>query len=350
MKVGIVGLPRSGKSTIFNAVSGQDVPVGTFAEPSTVHLGTIKVPDPRVDELARRFRPRKVTYAEITFADFPAPSGLRSDTALDPATIAAMRELDALVQVVRGFVDPLTGEPPQPLRDLDAFKSELLLNDLLLVERRLERVKKEKGKDRERTLLERLKQTLESELPLRREQWSVEEATMLAGFGFLSRKPFMVVWNVGEQLAREPMPAEIQAWLDREKVPGLVLAGQIEMEISRLPEADRAAFLADLGLASSARDRFIRAAYELLDLISFLTTGEDEVRAWTIRRGTAALKAAGKIHSDIERGFIRAEVVAYEDWVQCGSDARAREMGKLRLEGKEYVVRDGDIIHFRFHV
>lgn len=350
MKVGIVGLPRSGKSTIFSALSGQDVAVGHFAESTALHLGTIKVPDPRVDELARRFRPRKVTYAEIVFVDFPPPPAGRSQAALDPTTIAQMREMDALVQVVRGFVDPLTSEPPHPVRDLEAFKSELLLNDLLIVERRLERLKKEKGKERERSLLEQLKQALDAEQPLRLQEWTPEETSMLAGFGFLSRKPLMVVLNVAEQQAREPMPEEVQAWLAEHRVPGIVLAGQIEMEIAKLPEEDRAAFLADLGLSVSARDRFIRMAYELLDLISFLTTGEDEVRAWTIRRGTTALKAAGKIHSDIERGFIRAEVIAYDDFVQLGTETKAREAGKLRLEGKEYVVRDGDIIHFRFNV
>ncbi|GIW43614.1 MAG: ribosome-binding ATPase YchF [Candidatus Binatia bacterium] len=350
MKVGIVGFPRSGKSTIFTALSGVDVPVGHFTESGVVHRGTIKVPDPRVDELARRFRPRKVTYAEIVFVDFPPPAPGRSESALDPATIAQMREMDALVQVVRGFTDPLSGEPPAPVRDLEAFKSELVLNDLMLVERRLERLKKERGRERERALLETLREALEAERPLRTLNWTSEDTALLSGFGFLSRKPFMVVLNVAEGQAREPMPAEVQVWLDGEGVPGIVLAGQIEMEISKLPEDDRAAFLADLGLSSSARDRFIRKAYELLELISFLTTGEDEVRAWTIRRGTTAVKAAGKIHSDIERGFIRAEVVAYDDFVQCGSEAKAREAGKLRLEGKDYVVRDGDIIHFRFNV
>lgn len=350
MKVGIVGFPRSGKTTIFNALTEQEAQVGSFAEPGAVHLGTIKVPDARVDELARRFRPRKVTYAEIVFVDFPAPLGSSSSSALDPTTIAQMRDVDALVQVVRGFVDPLTAEPPAPVRDLEAFKSELVLNDLMIVERRLERLKKEKGKERERALLERLKQTLDAEQALRRMEWTAEEATALAGFGFLSRKPFMAVRNVGEEHAREPLPPEMQAWLEQEGVPGLVLAGQIEMEIAKLPEQDRPAFLADLGLASSARERFIRMAYELLDLISFLTAGEDEVRAWTIRRGTTAVKAAGKIHSDIERGFIRAEVVAFEDFVHYGSEAKAREAGKLRLEGKDYVVRDGDMIHFRFNV
>ncbi|MCX8072723.1 MAG: YchF family ATPase [Candidatus Binatia bacterium] len=350
MKVGIVGFPRSGKTTVFSALSGQDVPVGGFGEPGTVHLGTIKVPDPRVDELARRFHPRKVTYAEIVFADFPPSGAGRSEGALDPATLGQMRDMDALVQVVRGFADPFTGAAAAPVSDVEAFKSELLLNDLILVERRLERLRKEKGKERERALLERLKAALDRETPLRRMEWSAEEATMLAGFGFLSRKPFMVVLNVAEEQARAPMPSEVQSWLEREGVPGLVLAGQIEMEIAKLPEPDRVAFLRDLGVETSARDRFIRMAYELLDLISFLTAGEDEVKAWTIRRGTIAVKAAGKIHSDIERGFIRAEVVAFEDYVQCGSEAKAREAGKLRLEGKEYIVRDGDIIHFRFNV
>lgn len=352
MKVGIVGFPRSGKTTIFAALTGQDVATGSLGEPGAVHLGTIKVPDPRVDELSRRFRPRKVTYAEIVFVDFPAPPthGEAKTRALDTATIAHMRDADALVQVVRGFVDPLTGEAPSPRADLDAFQTELVLNDLVVVERRLERLKKEKGKERERALLERLRATLEEEQPLRRLQLSAEEISSLAGFGFLSRRPLMVVLNVDETQARTPMPSDVAQWLAEQDVQGLVLAGKIEMEIAHLPEGDRAAFLADLGLESSARDRFIRATYELLDLISFLTAGEEEVRAWAIRRGTTAVKAAGKIHSDIERGFIRAEVLAYDDLIAFGSKAEAREAGRLRLEGKDYVVRDGDIIYFRFAV
>ncbi len=352
MKVGIAGFPRSGKTTLFAALTGQEVEPGKFGEVGALRLGTIKVPDARVDELARRFRPRKVTYAEIVFADFPAPAmhGEDKPHALDATTITHMRDVDALVQVVRGFPDPLTAEPPRPLADLEAFKGELILNDLAIVERRLERLKKEKGRERERALLERCRAALEQEVALRRLEFAPEEATSLAGFAFLSRRPLMVVWNVSESSAGAPMPPDMQQWLEREQLQGLVLAGKIEMEIAQLAEADRAAFLADLGVESSARDRFIRAAYGLLDLISFLTAGEDEVRAWTIRRGTAAVKAAGKIHSDIERGFIRAEVLAFEDFVAFGSEAKAREAGRLRLEGKDYVVRDGDIIHFRFHV
>jgi GTP-binding protein YchF len=352
MKVGIAGFPRAGKTTIFNALTGQHADVGGFTEPGKVHLGSIKVPDPRVDRLSEIFRPRKTTYAEIVFADFPAPVHGEGGhaTALDSTTLTQMRDTDALVQVVRGFPDPVTADRPDALRDVRNFRSELLLADLALVEKRLERLRKEKGREQERLLLERCKAVLDDEQPLRRLELSGEEIGQLAGFGFLSRRPLMVVWNVGEQDLHAALPAAVAEILAADAVQGLVLSGKIEMEIAALEAADRQAFLDDLGLPAPARERFIRAAYELLDQISFLTTGEDEVRAWTIKRGTTAVKAAGKIHSDIERGFIRAEVVHYADFIAHGSDAKCRDAGKLRLEGKEYVVLDGDIIHFRFNV
>ena len=350
MKVGIAGFPRGGKTTIFNALTGQHADVGGFSEPGKVHLGTIKVPDPRVDKLSEIFHPKKTTYAEMVFVDFPAAAETAGTHALDTATLTQMRESEALVQVVRGFADAITGDPPHPVRDLANFKSELLLSDLVLIEKRLERLKKEKGKEQERTLLERCKVFLDEERPLRQIDLSPEEGSSIAGFGFLSRRPLMVVLNVGEADVAADMPPAVAEFLATENLEGLVLSGKIEMEIAALDADDRRAFLEDLGLKATARERFIRAAYELLDQISFLTSGEDEVRAWTIKRGTSAVKAAGKIHSDIERGFIRAEVVHYDDFVQYGSDAKCREHGKLRLEGKEYVVRDGDIIHFRFNV
>ncbi len=360
MNVGIAGFPRSGKTTIFNALTGQHADVGGFTEPGKVHLGTIKVPDARIDRLSEIFTPRKTTYAEMIFVDFPAahlplPSGEgegggSGSHALDTATLAQMRETDALVQVVRGFPDAITAEAANPVRDLANFKSELLLADLVLIEKRLERLKKEKGKEQERVLLERCKGWLDEEQPLRHLDLSAEEAAAIAGFGFLSRRPLMVVLNVNEADVAGGMPAAVADELAAETVEGLVLSGKIEMEIAALDPDDRQAFLDDLGLQGTARERFIRAAYGLLDQISFLTTGEDEVRAWTIKRGTTAVKAAGKVHSDIERGFIRAEVVHYDDFIHYGSDAKCREHGKLRLEGKDYVVRDGDIIHFRFNV
>jgi GTP-binding protein YchF len=347
MKIGLVGFLRAGKTTVFNALTGLRATVGGYGDASRPNLGAIKVPDPRVDRLSAIFSPRKTTYAEVVFVDFPG--GDRGDV-LDQATLVQMRDADTLVQVVRGFTDPVTGEAADVWRDIAGFQGELVLADLAIVEKRAERLRKEKGKEQEIALVERCQAALEAETPLRRITLSAAEERTLSGFGLLSRLPLMVVVNVAERDAAVPLADEIRARLEAEGVTGLALCAQIEMEIAALDAADRAGFLADLGLQEPARERFIRAAYGLLDLISFLTTGEDEVRAWPIRRGTPAVKAAGKVHSDIERGFIRAEVVAYDDFIRFGSDAKCREAGKLRLEGKEYVVQDGDIIHFRFNV
>jgi hypothetical protein len=349
MRIAVVGFPRSGKTTVFNALTGLHAAVGGYADPSKPNLGTIKVPDERIDRLSEIFRPKKTTYAEIVFVDFPAASD-RAGSVLDPSTLVQMREADALVQVVRGFDDPAAQEATDPARYIDDFKSELILADLGIIEKRLERLRKEKGKEQEAELLERCRITLEAETPLRQVDLSAAEQRTLSGFGLLSRVPLMVVLNVDESGAGAPLPEAVEERLRRDGLVGLAMCAQIEMEISALESSDREAFLADLGLQDSARDRFIQAAYSLLDLIGFLTSGEDEVRVWPIRKGTVAVKAAGKIHSDIERGFIRAEVVAYDDFIQFGSDAKCRDAGKLRLEGKEYVVQDGDIIHYRFNV
>jgi ribosome-binding ATPase len=349
MKIGIVGFPRAGKTTVFNALTGLHASVGGYGDPNKPNLGVIKVPDARVDGLSAIFMPRKTTYAEVAFVDFPG-GGDHSGAVLDQATLVQMRDADALVQVVRGFADPTTPAPADPGRDIEAFKSELVLADLAIVEKRRERLRKEKGKEQEGELLARCQAALEAETPLRRIELPAADERTLSGFGLLSRLPLLVVVNVAESAAAAPLTAATRARLEADAVPSLVLCAQIEMEIATLDAADRAAFLADLGLTESARDRFVQAAYALLDLISFLTSGEDEVRAWPIRRGTTAVKAAGKVHSDIERGFIRAEVVAYDDFVRLGSDAKCREAGKLRLEGKDYIVQDGDIAHFRFNV
>jgi GTP-binding protein YchF len=349
MKIGIVGFPRSGKTTVFNALTGLNAAVGGFADPTKPNLGTIKVPDARIDRLSEIFQPRKTTYAEVVFVDFPAAAE-RSTSALDQTTLTQMRDADAMVQVVRGFADPLDEKAPDPRRDVENFANELILADLGVLERRLERMRKEKGKEQEAALIERCRAALDAETPLRRIELSESDERALSGYGLLSRVPLLVLVNLGEAEAAGGVPAAVTERLSSEGVPALALCAQIEMEIASLDPQDRAPFLADLGLTESARDRFIQAAYELLALISFLTTGPDEVRAWPIRRGTTALRAAGKIHSDIERGFIRAEVVAYEDFLRYGTEAKCREAGKLRLEGKEYVVQDGDIVHFRFNV
>ena len=342
-----MGFPRAGKTTVFNALTGLQAQVGGYGDASKPNLGTIKVPDARIDRLRDIFSPKKTTYAEMVFVDFP---GGERGGVLDQTTLVQMRDADALVQVVRGFTDPVTQDAAAPARDVEGFKSELVLADLAILEKRLERLRKEKGKEQEAELVERCKTALEAETPLRRIELSAADERTLSGFGLLSRLPFMVVVNVGEGEAAAPLDAGVRATADAEGVASLALCAQVEAEIAALDAADRGAFLADLGLSESARDRFIQAAYGLLDLISFLTSGEDEVRAWPIRRGTTAVRAAGKIHSDIERGFIRAEVVAFDDFVKYGSDAKCREAGKLRLEVKDYVVHAGDIIHFRFNV
>jgi len=347
MKIGIVGFPKTGKTTVFNALTGLHAEVGGYSDPSKPNLGTIKVPDARIDKLSEIFSPKKTTYAEVVFVDFP---GGERGGVLDQTTLAQMRDADALVQVVRGFADPSMPDAPDPVRDIGAFQSELVLADLAILEKRVERLRKEKGKEQETELVERCKTALEEETPLRRVALSAAEERTLSGFGLLSRLPLMVVVNVGEGDAAAPLSDAARAALAAAGLTGIAMCAQIEMEIAGLDSADRGGFLSDLGLTEPARDRFIQAAYGLLDLISFLTSGEDEVRAWPIRRNTPAVRAAGKIHSDIERGFIRAEVVAYDDFVRLGSDAKCREAGKLRLEGKDYLVADGDIIHFRFNV
>lgn len=347
MKVGIVGFRGAGKTTIFNALTGLKAQVGGYGDVSRPNLGVIKVPDERIVALGEIHKPKKTTYAEISFVDVPGRGEERA--ALDPGTLVQMRDVDALAHVVAAFADT-SGERPSPLAQLENFAAELILADLGIVEKRLERLKKEKGKEREQKLLERCNAHLGGEQPLRTCDLSPDDVSALAGFNLLSRMPMLILLNVDESAIGAPPPPEVAAWTAARALELTLVPGKTEMELAELDEADRAAFLTDLGIAAPAKNQFIRAAYGLLDLISFLTAGEDECRAWPIRRGTTAVKAAGKIHSDIERGFIRAEVVAYDDFMKYRSEARCREAGKLRLEGKEYVVADGDIVHFRFNV
>ena len=345
MKIGLTGFPGSGKTTVFAALTALRAGAGE----RKAQIGTIKVPDARIDTLAKIHEPKKVTFAEVTFVDFPPPLNATRKAVLDQEMIAALRDADALVQVVRGFPD-LTGAVPSPVDDVQAFSTELALADLAQVEKKVERMKKEKGGERELAIFARLQQLLEEGRPLRTAGLTADEQTQLAGFAFLSLRPLLVVLNVPEGDVAKPVPADVAAAAQAAGAEALVLSAAVEAEVAELDAADRGGFLADLGLAESARDRFIRASYALLDLISLLTAGDDECRAWPIRRGTVARKAAGRIHSDIERGFIRAEVVAFDDFVRLGSEAKCREAGKLRLEGKDYVVQDGDIVHFRFAV
>ena len=335
MKIGLVGFPGSGKTTVFNALTGLAAGTGFHSARGKTNLGTVKVPDERVVALANLFHPKKTTLAEITFSDV---AGSGSGKSLDDQTLAAMREVDALCQVVRGFPDA-AGAPAAPLAEARNLEDEMNLADLIIVEKRLERLQREKSKSAEVPLMETLKSALEAGTPLRRVELSADQWAMLSGFRFLTAKPLLLVLNVPESEAAAPPPEGFVA-----------LAGQVEMDIAQMPAEEQSEFVASLGLEEPAIGRFIHAAYKLLDLISFLTAGEDECRAWPIRRGLTAPKAAGKIHSDIERGFIRAEVVRWDDLVHYGSEGKCREAGKLRSEGKEYVVQDGDVINFRFNV
>jgi len=343
MKVGLIGHRGAGKTTIFNMLTGLQAQVGGFGAREEVHLGVIKVPDGRVDKLAEIFKPKKTTYAEIRFTDFP-PQG-EDNLKSNDAMITQMREVDAIALVLGDFA-----LGADPLKDLNDLLTEMILADLTVVENRRARLKKEKARPQEEALLERCAKALENEESLRNLTFTNDEENLLSGFGFLSRKPLLALFNQADDKAGQPLPAGYQEELKRRGLQGLPLAGKVEMEIAQLDERDRAAFLREIGVRELARDRFIRASYSLLHLISFLTTGEDEVRAWTITLGTNSRKAAGKIHSDIERGFIRAEVVAFEDFIALGGETKCKEAGKLRLEGKDYVVQDGDVIHFRFAV
>lgn len=314
-----------------------------------------RIPDPRIDVLAQMYNPRKVTYATIDFWDVPGFQPGRSS--LD--FLQSVRDVDALVAVIRAFesetVPSYSGL--QPYNDFNDLQQELLLADWTLLETRLERLAKQKAKNpkagEELALLEKCRATLEQDLPLRQLELSADEEKLLRNYDFFTRKPLIAVVNLDEQQMRGgsyPQQAELEGELARVNVPLIKVSAQIEAEISELEPEDARLFMEELGLSDSGIARIARTVYAHLGLISFFTAGEKEVRSWTIRRGDTASRAAGKIHSELERGFIRAEVVAYGDLIRCGSMQKAKEQGLFRLEGKEYIVQDGDVITFRFNV
>lgn len=346
MKVGLVGFAGSGKTTVFNTMTGLAVPTGYGGE---LRLGTVKVPDERIDALSRIFKPKKTTYAEIVFCDVPGEHGAER-TGLSRKALQQIRDQDVVCLVLRAFANPALEGEPDPGADLEAFHTECLLADLEIVERRLDRAKKDKPDALELAAFELMKTTLEREHPLRALPAAALNRSYLKGYGMLTDRPLLVVLNRTEAEAAQPMPAALAARIAELKAGGLVLSASVEAEIAAMEPADRAAFLEDLGLEESALTRFIRTAYGLLDLVSFFTVGEDEVRAWPIRRGTTARQAAGSIHSDLERGFIRAEVIPYAVFIQYGSEHAVRDAGRQQVEGRDYVVADGDILHIRFNV
>jgi ribosome-binding ATPase len=346
MKIALVGFAGSGKTTVFNTMTGLDVPVGFGGE---ARLGTVRVPDPRIDTLSRIFSPRKTIYAEMTFYDIPGEHGAEKK-GLSRRGLQQIRDQEALCLVLRDFANPALEGDPDPLADLEAFHVECVLADLDIVERRLDRARREKANASEVAALETMKAALEAERPIRLLSQDELNRELLRGYGLLTDRPLLVLLNVSEERAADPLPPELANRIAGMDAAGLVLSATMETEIAALDPEDQAAFLADLGLAEPALNRFIRTAYGLLDLISFFTVGTDEVRAWTIRRGTRARQAAGRIHSDLERGFIRAEVTPYDVFMQYGSEQAVKDAGRLQVEGKDYVVSDGDILNIRFNV
>jgi GTP-binding protein YchF len=309
----------------------------------------VKVPDARIDTLSGMFKPKKTTFAEIVFSDIPGEHGAEQK-GLSGKALQQIRDQDVLALVLRDFENPSLERAPDPMKDLDAFVTECLFADLAMIERWLDKAKKERKDALEISHFEMMRATLESEKPLRSIPANHLDRSKLTNFGFLTDRPLMVVLNRGEADAAAPMPPAMRQRLEAIKAEGVVLSASVEAEIAAMEPADQKAFLEDLGLTESAGSRFIRGTYHLLDLISFFTVGQDEVRAWPILRGTHAKQAAGKIHSDLERGFIRAEVIAYDHFIADGSEQKAREVGHLKVEGKDYVVQDGDIQHIRFNV
>jgi GTP-binding protein YchF len=368
LSIGIVGLPNVGKSTLFNALLGAAQAAAANYPFCTIepNVGVVPVPDPRLDRLSAMFEPKKTTPTTLEFVDIAGlVAGASKGEGLGNQFLANIREVDAIAHVIRCFQDPdvvhVAGKV-DPAGDREIVDTELMLKDLEQVERRRERVTKDAkapGKPGELAkvelaVLDRVKAGLEAGTPLRAQKLTDDERALVRGLFLLTAKPVLYIANVDEsQLGREgtdPAILAVKAIADAEGAPMVEISGKVESELVALAPAERKEYLDALGLVEPGLDRLVHAGYRLLGLITFFTVGEDECRAWTVRRGARAPQAAGTIHTDFEKGFIKAEVVRYEDLVALGSEAAARTNGKLRMEGKEYVVEDGDVMHFRFNV
>jgi len=362
MKIGIVGLPTTGKTTLFNLLTGSEEETAGFATGKVeAHTGMVKIPDERIDFLAAHYKPKKITPATIELTDVPGlVQGASTGKGVGNQFLDAIRKVDALIHLVRVFENDQVLHPEgsiDPLRDIETINMELLFSDLGVIENRIERIqagkKITKEHQAEMEVMKKCQEALENGRLIHELDMDEDEQEMLRTFGFLSEKPMMMVVNIDEKQLSEgtyPQQEAVEAFCKERNMPLIALSAKSEQEISQLEDEDREMFMEELGIEEPGIHRVARAAYDLLGLISFLTTGEDEVRAWPIRKNTIAKKAAGKIHTDIEKGFIRAEVTAFEDFKEHPSTAKLKELGKVRLEGKEYIVKDGDIINFRFNV
>ena len=366
MIIGIIGPPKSGKTTIFNAITRGHAETAAYAiSGAELNAGIAKVPDPRLRALEQMYSSKRVVPAEVQYVDVPgALEGHGRNWGIAGGAMNALQGCDALVLVVRAFEDPAVPHPEEtvdPYRDTTAIELELAFADLAILERRRERIQahlkgakvsERAGLMKETELLAGVQEALEQEVPQRQQQLSPEAATLVGGYQFLTAKPLLIVFNIGEATLPErgALEEEMRRRIDGAHIEVAALCGSLEMELAQMAPQEEAEFRESLGAGESGLERLLRLSYGLLGLVSFLTAGEKEVRAWSIVRDTPAVRAASKIHSNIERGFIRAEVVAYDDLMRTGSLAEARRHGVLRTEGKQYPVQDGDVINFLFNV
>lgn len=354
MKLCLTGLPQSGKSTIFSALTQAEPEAGFGSGKQEPKLAVVEVLDERITRLSEMYNPKKTVYAKIELADFPAPAD-RSENSNDFPTelLRELKVMDALGIVLRNFDDTFQGTP-KPIKDLETFSGEMIVADMIVTENRLEKLNhsfarglKTPELEREFNLLQKIKVQLESDKKVDALDLTPEEKKQLRGFQFLTNKPWLVILNSGEDRFHN---SDEQLENIREYYPAIEFAGKFEMELSQMEAEDAKLFMDDLGVTESAAVRLTDSAYRILGYISFFTVGPDEVRAWTIRKGTKAVGAAAAIHNDLARGFIRAESFHYDDLMTCGGEKEVRQKGKFRLEGKEYVVRDGDILNIRFNI
>lgn len=359
MKSGIIGLPQVGKTSLFKILTKQDVSDRGFSKPGESHIGIARVPDERLDKLSALFNPKKTTHASVEYADV---SAVGQEALKESAYASNLRTVDSLIHVLRAFEDdsiPHANITIDPARDAKNVDFDLIVTDLGQVEKRLERLEKDLKKQKtdelvkENELLLRAKTHLEQERPLREMEMSAEDKKRIRGFMFLSQKPILYVLNIGEStqlgtdLDAAPAKYKMVEYAARPNAGVTAICGKVEAELADMSDEEAADFLGSYGLTESGLTRLIRKSYELLGLISFFTAGEDECRAWTVERNSRAQNAAGAIHSDLEKHFIRAEVIRWDTLLELGSESAARAQGKLRLEGKDYIVQDGDIMHIR---
>jgi GTP-binding protein YchF len=355
VNVALLGLPRAGKTTVFRALTRLPIPDhgAASAEKREKHLGVIHIEDERVDGLSAIFSPKKTTYSEITLIDMPAVDHGEKGPAIDPEQLGALKTADAFLHVVRAFSNPSVAHPrgaSDPMRDLQLVESELVSTDYVVAAKRLERMAKEHLEGREREVLEKCKTHLEGDQPLRLLGLDEHDKAHVAGYSFASQKPMLLLANTDEKDMDGEAHGDLADYARSRGIGYVPICAEIEMEIGELEPEDAQAFRREMGISEPAEPKFIRAVYETMNLVAFFTVATNEVKSWTVPAGTTAIQAAGHVHTDMAKGFIRAEVVACGDFLETGGFSEARKEDKLHVEGKDYTVQDGDVIYFRFNV